>query len=66
MIARVVDESGSGPPLVYVPGIDGTGRLLLSTAERLTSRFRLICLRYAPSSAASNIALISGPRRRCA
>jgi len=48
MIARVRSNSGTGATLVYVPGIDGTGRLLLSCAERLERRFRLICLCYEP------------------
>lgn len=32
--------------MVYVPGIDGTGELLLGTARRLEERFRLVRLRY--------------------
>ena len=32
--------------MVYVPGIDGSGRLLLGTADLLAERFRLICIRY--------------------
>jgi pimeloyl-ACP methyl ester carboxylesterase len=51
VIARVHSERGAGPPLVYVPGIDGTGRLLFSTEERLARCFRVICLRYEPGSA---------------
>ncbi|MCB9892044.1 MAG: alpha/beta fold hydrolase [Planctomycetes bacterium] len=35
-----------GTAVVYVPGIDGTGNLLLGTQERLEGRFRLVCLRY--------------------
>lgn len=46
MIARVLDVRGHGPALAYLPGIDGTGRLLLGCAERLERRFRLVCLRY--------------------
>jgi pimeloyl-ACP methyl ester carboxylesterase len=46
MEAVVLDTRGSGPPLVYVPGIDGSGELLLGTAERLARRFRLTRLRY--------------------
>ena len=47
MIARIVDDAG-GPsaPLIYLPGVDGTGELLLGTAARLIERFRLIRLRY--------------------
>ena len=47
MEARVIDVRGSGPPLVYVPGIDGSGELLLGTAARLAASFRLVRLRYA-------------------
>ena len=32
--------------MVYLPGIDGSGQLLLGTAARLEERFRLIRLRY--------------------
>jgi pimeloyl-ACP methyl ester carboxylesterase len=32
--------------LVYLPGIDGSGELLLGTAARLEERFRLLRLRY--------------------
>jgi len=47
MIAEVAEDAARpGPPLVYVPGIDGTGELLLGTAGRLAGRFRLIRLRY--------------------
>ncbi|MCA8968702.1 MAG: alpha/beta fold hydrolase [Planctomycetes bacterium] len=38
--------SESGTAVVYVPGIDGTGELLLGTQERLEERFRLVSLRY--------------------
>src|SRR6185503_7188673 len=47
MHAEVVGTRGAGPPLVYVPGIDGSGELLLGTAARLERRFRLTRLRYA-------------------
>jgi len=46
MHAEILDTRGSGPPLVYVPGIDGSGELLLGTAERLAGAFRLTRLRY--------------------
>ena len=36
----------SGPLIVYVPGIDGTGELLLGTAESLAESFRVARLRY--------------------
>jgi pimeloyl-ACP methyl ester carboxylesterase len=32
---------GSGPPLVFVPGMDGTGRLFYRQAPLLASRFRV-------------------------
>src|SRR6185436_9727966 len=50
MVAEIVATRGSGPPLVYVPGIDGSGELLLGTAARLERRFRLTRLRYAGGS----------------
>lgn len=46
MEAAVLDTRGSGPPLVYVPGIDGSGEMLLGGARRLERRFRLTRLRY--------------------
>ena len=46
MHAEIIDTAGDGPPLVYVPGIDGSGELLLGTRERLTRRFRLTRLHY--------------------
>jgi pimeloyl-ACP methyl ester carboxylesterase len=46
MFTEVVSDRGSGPVVVYVPGIDGTGNLLMSTADRLEQRFRLLRLRY--------------------
>ena len=33
------DTETKRTPLVYVPGVDGTGALLLGTAERLAERF---------------------------
>ena len=47
MIAKLKGDGGEGRPVVYVPGIDGTGELLLGTAKRLEKRFRLIRLCYA-------------------
>jgi pimeloyl-ACP methyl ester carboxylesterase len=47
MQAEIVATSGEGPPLVYVPGIDGSGEFLLGTAARLARRFRLTRLCYA-------------------
>lgn len=43
----VVRVLGAGPPLVYLPGVDGCGELLFGTAERLAGSFTLACLRYA-------------------
>lgn len=40
--------------MVYVPGIDGTGDLLLDTAARLAARFRLVRLRYETAPGASS------------
>ena len=37
---------GDGPDLVYVPGLDGSGEMLLETAEHLRKRYRLIQVRY--------------------
>lgn len=39
---------GSGPDLVYVPGVDGSGEMLFETAEKLREHFRLIQVRYDP------------------
>ena len=56
MFAEVVSDRGRGwpipgwgggePAVVYLPGIDGSGQLLLGTAARLEERFRLLRLRY--------------------
>jgi pimeloyl-ACP methyl ester carboxylesterase len=46
MKARVLTQAGAGPPLVYVPGVDGCGELLYGTATELARGFRLSCLRY--------------------
>lgn len=40
---------GSGPPLVYVPGLDGSGELLFLQERELAERFRLLRI---PSRAA--------------
>ncbi|MCP3915852.1 MAG: alpha/beta fold hydrolase [bacterium] len=45
-VACIRGEAGSGPPLVFVPGLDGSGELLLGTAERLARRFRVVRLAY--------------------
>jgi pimeloyl-ACP methyl ester carboxylesterase len=36
---------GEGPPLVYIPGIDGTGLLFYRQARLLSHRFRIITFR---------------------
>jgi len=46
MEAVTLATAGAGPSLVYLPGIDGSGRLLLGAAARLERRFRLTRLRY--------------------
>jgi pimeloyl-ACP methyl ester carboxylesterase len=51
MIAALRADEGEGAPVVYVPGIDGTGDMLLGTTERLAERFRLVRLRYLPDGA---------------
>jgi 3-oxoadipate enol-lactonase len=47
VIAELHASAGVGPPLVYVPGIDGTGEFLFGTAAALERRHRLLRLRYA-------------------
>jgi pimeloyl-ACP methyl ester carboxylesterase len=52
VIARSVEDTRTDqPPLVYLPGIDGTGELLLETAGRLGEHFRLLRLAYDPGGA---------------
>jgi pimeloyl-ACP methyl ester carboxylesterase len=46
VFAEVVSDRGRGATIVYVPGIDGSGQLLLGTAARLEERYRLLRLRY--------------------
>jgi pimeloyl-ACP methyl ester carboxylesterase len=46
MRTRLHADEGSGPPLVYVPGIDGSGEFLLGQAEVLAQRLRLLRLRH--------------------
>jgi pimeloyl-ACP methyl ester carboxylesterase len=36
---------GEGPPLIYIPGLDGTGLLFYRQARLLTHRFRVITFR---------------------
>ena len=54
VIATRKGAAGEGPPVVYVPGIDGTGELLLGTAGRLEERFRLIRLCYSAGEEADS------------
>lgn len=67
MRAVLLADEGSGVPLVYVPGIDGSGELLLDGGPRLAGAFRLVRLRYLPEGedgyaglAASIDALLAG------
>lgn len=46
MRARLHGDAGEGTALIYVPGIDATGELLLGTCERLEQHFRLLRLEY--------------------
>jgi pimeloyl-ACP methyl ester carboxylesterase len=64
MQAEIVATSGSGPPLVYVPGIDGSGELLLGTAARLERRFRLTRLCYG-GDATGDYANLAASVARC-
>jgi pimeloyl-ACP methyl ester carboxylesterase len=46
MRVTAIDTRGDGPSLFYVPGIDGSGQLLLGAAERFQEAFRLTRLAY--------------------
>jgi len=46
MYAKLHADAGSGRALLYVPGIDATGNLLLGTAERLEREYRLLRFAY--------------------
>ena len=46
MRARLLAIEGEGPTLAYIPGIDGSGELLLGTRPRLAERFRLARFAY--------------------
>ncbi len=49
MRARILTDKAAAPgkPVVlYVPGLDGTGKMLFNTAARLEEHFRLICFAY--------------------
>jgi len=51
MIVALRNDAGEGTPVVYVPGIDGSGDMLLGTGERLARRLRLVRLCYLPEEA---------------
>jgi len=44
--AEVRADRGGGSPLIYIPGIDGTGELLLETSTSLEERHRLVRMQY--------------------
>ncbi len=48
MIAKLLAREGSGPPVAYVPGVDGSGELLLGTAARIAECFTLMRFHYLP------------------
>jgi pimeloyl-ACP methyl ester carboxylesterase len=66
MQAEIVATTGTGRPLVYVPGIDGSGELLLGTAARLERRFRLTRLRYGGDPDGDYATLAAGVARSIA
>lgn len=48
---------GDAPAVVYVPGIDGTGELLLGTAARIEQTYRLLRVAYVHEGMEGNAAL---------
>lgn len=50
MQCQVLADEGSGVPVVYAPGIDGSGRLMLGGASRIAACYRLVRLRYGAGS----------------
>ena len=56
MRAELLSDRGQGLPVLYVPGIDGTGELLLGSAARLEERFRLLRLHYVADPAPTSVA----------
>ncbi|MEM9381473.1 MAG: alpha/beta hydrolase [Planctomycetota bacterium] len=56
MRAEIAGDRGDGPALVYVPGIDGSGELLLGTAARLEAAFRLLRVRYVDEGDTGSVA----------
>jgi pimeloyl-ACP methyl ester carboxylesterase len=63
MHAEVLDTRGRGPELVYVPGIDGSGELLLDATERLARHFRLTRLCYRGDAGGDHAALAASVAR---
>jgi len=63
MHAEVLDTRGRGPELVYVPGIDGSGELLLGLAERLEPYFRLTRLCYRGDTSGDHTTLAASVAR---
>jgi pimeloyl-ACP methyl ester carboxylesterase len=63
MHAEVLDTRGRGPELVYVPGIDGSGELLLGLAERLAPHFRLTRLCYRGDTSGDHATLAASVAR---
>ncbi len=53
LAARIKSDTGRGPTLIYVPGIDGTGEYLLGTADRLREDFRLITIEFCDDASAA-------------
>lgn len=60
MQIEILSTAGAGPELVYVPGIDGSGELLLGTAARLEHRFRLTRLAYRGDEHGDHASLAAG------
>ena len=53
MQTRLRSDRGSGTPLVYIPGIDGSGALLLGNEAVLERAFRLVTLRHLSEESAA-------------
>lgn len=47
--------SPAKPPIVYVPGIDGTGQFLMDTEKRLSKRFQVHTANYSGSDASRGV-----------
>ncbi len=59
MIADILSIQGQGPAVAYVPGIDGSGEMLLGTANRIEQHFTLVRFRYLSQGEDSYAALAS-------